>query len=596
MSNAHDRRASGTSRMPFEAMVEMVGTLGPSYEAQAVNLSEEGMQLRGAYLPEVGQPVMCRFDAGNDLTVTAAGEVLWREDLGSGGEFGIRFTNLDGASTVALQRVLGMQDDAAQGVSLAAAESGRKVRLHIEGLASPMRARIKDQRGPGGVTAYTELGFLRMDRPLSLEDAQSGQRRPALIEKVEVEVDGKSKVPQLVFGLRYDDEQGRAASAAAKMSVHVERSERPSLTDVGASGHGSMSSIGAMEVPIEQTPHDVSAPEMEAHGEGESDEVPPEDGEQPAAAAAQMADDESSPNKMKAVIGKVGGAVGPMLSGWAQRAKVAAALIAAKARRAEATGDDVEIPVRRTTAPAPGGGLHAEGRRVIRGSLGSIHEERFEESDETKPKLKITKKKAAIAGTVGIAAILVFFAMKKPAPTEPLAAAPPAETAQTQSAEAPPTTPANATPAPMPTTPPNDPLAAAALTPKPAGKPGKVTPFTNGPVGSHPNTIKIKMDGPIEAIQGATQPAGFTIVLPNRKSADGAATALADKDPRLAGLNISNEAGGAELTVSFKDGVPNYLVKAKGDTLELSLAGESKHAEKSQAHETKKKAPHGKKR
>ena len=85
MSNAHDRRAPGTARMPFDAMVEMVGTLGPSYEAQAVNLSEEGMQLRGAYLPEVGQPVMCRFDAGNDLTVTAAGEVLWREDLGDGG-------------------------------------------------------------------------------------------------------------------------------------------------------------------------------------------------------------------------------------------------------------------------------------------------------------------------------------------------------------------------------------------------------------------------------------------------------------------------------------------------------------------------------
>lgn len=584
MSNAHDRRASGTSRMPFEAMVEMVGTLGPSYEAQAVNLSEEGMQLRGAYLPEVGQPVMCRFDAGGELTVTAAGEVLWREDLGSGGEFGIRFTNLDGASTVALQRILGMQEDAAQGVSLAAAESGRKVRLHIEGLASPMRARIKEQRGPGGVTAYTELGFLRMDRPLSLEDAQSGQRRPALIEKVEVEVDGSSKVPQLVFGLRYDDEQGRAAS---KMSVHVERSERPSL-----------SSIGAMEVPVEQTPHDVAAPEMEmeAHASEENDEVPAEDGEHASAAAAQTSDDESAPNKLKATMSKVGGAVGPMLSGWAQRAKVAAALIAAKARRSEATGDDVEIPVRRTTAPAPGGGLHAEGRRVIRTSLGSIHEERFEEGDETKPKLKVTKKKAAIAGTVGLAAILVFFAMKKPATTEPLAAAPPAETAQSPApAAAPaPTTPANATP--VPTTPPNDPLAAAALTPKPAGKPGKVTPFTNGPVGAHPNTIKIKMDGPIEAIQGATQPAGFTIVLPNRKSADGAAAALADKDPRLAGLNLSNEASGAELTVTFKDGVPNYLVKAKGDTLELSLAGESKHAEKSQAHETKKKAPHGKKR
>lgn len=571
MSNAHDRRAPGTARMPFDAMVEMVGTLGPSYEAQAVNLSEEGMQLRGAYLPEVGQPVMCRFDAGQDLTVTAAGEVLWREDLGDGGEFGIRFTNLDGASTVALQRVLGMVEDAAAAPAPGAVanEPGRKVRLHIEGLASPMRARIKDVNGPNGVTAYTELGFLRMDRPLELEDAASGGRRPAMIEKVEVAVDGNSKIPQLVFGLRYDDEEARAARAP------------------------SMSSIGAMEVPVEQTPHDTPS-DMHARSD-ESDEVPAEEGGEPAAAQAEAMDDtdeESSPNKFKLAMAKVS----PVISGWAARAKVAAALIAAKARRAEATGQDVEIPVRRTTAPAPGGGLHTDGRRVVRGAtIGSIHEERFEESDETKPKLKITKKRAAIAGTIGVAAILVFFAVKKPAPTEPLASAPPAETANANATPAP-AAPPTEEPAPaMPVPPPNDPLAAQALAPKPAGKPGKVTPFTNGPVGSRPNTIKIKMDGPIEAIQGATQPAGFTIVLPNRKTAE-PATSLADKDPRLAGLNVSNEASGAELTVTFKDGVPNYIVRAKNDVLEVVLAGSPSHAERSQARETKKKPARTKKR
>ena len=56
MSNAHDRRAPGMARMPFDAMVEVGGSLGPSFEAQAVNLSEDGMSLRTAYLPEVGQP------------------------------------------------------------------------------------------------------------------------------------------------------------------------------------------------------------------------------------------------------------------------------------------------------------------------------------------------------------------------------------------------------------------------------------------------------------------------------------------------------------------------------------------------------------
>jgi hypothetical protein len=538
--------------MPFDAMVELAGRLGPSFEAQAVNLSEEGMSFRTAYLPEIGQPVMCRFDAGSGMSVTAAGEVVWREDMGEGGEFGIRFTNLDSASTVALQHILGMGEGALP------MEAGRKVRLHIEGLAAPMRARVRDANGHVGVTAYTELGFLRMDRPLQLEDAENHQKRPVLIERVELEVDGSSKVPQLVFGLRYDDPEGRAAA-------------------------NSMSSISAMEVPVDPTPHDEPPPPA-----ADGDDVVHED-EQPAAnaSAASTEEEESSPNKFKQAMKKIT----PAITSLATRAKIAAALIAAKARRSEATGDDVEIPVRRTTAPAPGGGLHAEGRKVIRGgSLGSIHEEQFEEGAETKNKFKITKKKAAIAASIGIAVLLLGIAMKKPA-TAPQLAAAPADTTPPAAAL---TTPANASPAPTtPTPPPNDPLAAAANAPK-NGKPGKAVPFTNGPVGAHPNTIKIKMDGPIEAIQGATQPAGFTIVLPNRKSTDPGA-ALADKDARLAGLNVSNEPTGAELTVTFKDGVPNYLVRAKGDTLELILAGESKHADKAQAHETKKKAPHGKK-
>ena len=52
MSTASDRRAPEASRIPFDGMVEVGGALGPSFEAQAINLSEEGMHLRTAYLPE----------------------------------------------------------------------------------------------------------------------------------------------------------------------------------------------------------------------------------------------------------------------------------------------------------------------------------------------------------------------------------------------------------------------------------------------------------------------------------------------------------------------------------------------------------------
>jgi hypothetical protein len=134
----------------------------------------------------------------------------------------------------------------------------------------------------------------------------------------------------------------------------------------------------------------------------------------------------------------------------------------------------------------------------------------------------------------------------------------------------------------------NDPLANAALAGVTGangmmstgiGKNGKPAPFTNGSVGAHGNTIRIKMDGPIAAIQGASQPTGFTVVIPSRKSMD-AAGPLASKDPRIAQLKVANEPTGAELSVSFKDGVPNYAVRAKGDILELVLAKPSANGDK----------------
>src|SRR6187551_3408765 len=104
----NDRRAPGAARMPFEALVEVGGALGPSFEAQAIDISEEGMHLRTAYLPEIGQPLTCRFDAGPGSTVMASGEVVWKQEAGRGGEFAIRFTNLDGEGTAALGRILGL--------------------------------------------------------------------------------------------------------------------------------------------------------------------------------------------------------------------------------------------------------------------------------------------------------------------------------------------------------------------------------------------------------------------------------------------------------------------------------------------------------
>lgn len=531
MSTAHDRRAPGTARMPFDAMVEVGGALGPSFEARALNLSEEGMSLRTTYLPEVGQPVMCRFDAGHGMTVVAAGEVLWKDDMGEGGEFGIRFTNLDAPSATALQRILGMVDEG-QGPS-----PGHKVRLHIEGLASPMRARIKDKLATG-VTAYSELGFLQMGKPLELEDAASGTRRPALIDRVEVEVDEGSRIPQLVVSLRYDDEDARAASLAA-IEVPVE--------EAAASAN-----------EADDPPEVESAPEpafAEAKTESDKEEI----------------DEES--DDLKKVFVRHAAKVTPALASWAKRAKLTAALLAARAARASRrtqNGTDVEIPVRRTTAPAPGGGLHAAGRKVVRGN---IADDRPEEESQPRGGFAISRKKAALGGSIGIAAMVLFVVLRKSPPAPELASAPVAEAMGSAAPAL--TAPAVSTIAPV--APPLEPLAGATQAMTNAGasvslsRPGKPTPFTNGPVGAHPTLIKIKMDGPVEGIHGATQPTGFTILTPNRKAVD-PTTSLASKDSRLEAVRVTNEPDGAEFTVSFKDGVPNYVVRARGDTLEMVLA------------------------
>ena len=105
-----------------------------------------------------------------------------------------------------------------------------------------------------------------------------------------------------------------------------------------------------------------------------------------------------------------------------------------------------------------------------------------------------------------------------------------------------------------------------------------VTPFGNAAV-SHGNVLRLKMDGMIEKIEGASQPTGFTVMLPNRRSLE-AAGPLAARDGRIGSIKVTNDGSGAELSVTFKDGVPNYQVRAKGDTLEMVLAPTGALAEK----------------
>jgi hypothetical protein len=520
---ADERREALGERIAFDALVEVGGALGPAFEAQAVDLSKDGMHFRTAYLPEVGQPLTFRFDAGG-REVLASGEVVWRREEGRGGEFAVRFNELDAESREALARIIDPQP------TCEPKDPGARVRLHIDGLGSPMRARVKGAAATE-LTVASELGFLQVGKQLELEDATTGGKRAARIDKVEVEIDPATKIPQLVVTLRYEDASspsleraaaGEAPRAAARTGLRADGTPEPSTID-DAAGAVANEDEGIAGVPL----------------------------------------------GMKSAFAEGAAKITPAMTKLAKRAIVTLALLVARAKKSDAAS----APPRRTTAPPPGGGLHASGRHVVR-STPAV------ELVSLPPSAWRGKRALALTAAAACAVVLCVLAMRKSAPHE-ANLSPLVEPAPSPQGSLPPSIPAataaageaalasQAAPA-SPTDHDTTPSSSGGDSDHGHGKPLHVAPFGSGPV-AHGNLLHIKMDGPIEKIEGASTPTGFTVVIPNRRSLEAAAP-LAARDGRIASMRVTNEAHGAELAVTFKDGVPNYQVRAKGDTLEIVLA------------------------
>ncbi|HEV8548458.1 MAG TPA: PilZ domain-containing protein [Polyangiaceae bacterium] len=220
MTEALERRSPGSQRVPLETLVEICGNEPgiPAFEAEALDVSAKGMHLRTAYLPEQGAPLVCRFeDRGREIVVE--GVVAWRKEGSKGGDFGVAFTALDSRSVDALRALVQSGDAPAANGDERDAPNGSRVRLHIEGLGSPMKARIRTG-GTQKIQVGSSLEFLKVGRKLEIEDIDAGGRRGALIDGVEVVVDPRTSVPQLVVALRFE-----GAS---------EDTPQPTVTDLGA--------------------------------------------------------------------------------------------------------------------------------------------------------------------------------------------------------------------------------------------------------------------------------------------------------------------------------------------------------------------------
>jgi hypothetical protein len=261
-------------------------------------------------------------------------------------------------------------------------------------------------------------------------------------------------------------------------------------------------------------------------------------------------------------------------------------------RRAERAATIKAHAPRRTTAPPPGGALTSDGRRLVR-------DEPMVEEDEPTAAPRSNRRAAATGGALGLLAVLAIFGVTRVASRGHVA--PPASDAHAAVAALPaapepiaaPGTPTANVPlfgaTPLSTTEPAGPAPSALASAAPSSGPampgadtgedepapsggGNLKEWGQGSV-SHPIVLKIKMDGAIDHINGASGAMGFTVSVPGRRSVSSGSD-LARKDKRLASVNVVNTSHGAEITVQFKDGVPPYLAKIKGDRLEIAIGKE----------------------
>lgn len=604
MMDIQERRAKGAGRVAIETLVEICGNEPgiPSFEAEALDVSARGMHLRTAYLPEEGAPLVCRFeDRGREIVVE--GLVAWRKQSEKGGDFGVSFTALDSRSVEALKTLLKTGDgDGGEAVDQS---DGSKVRLHIEGLGSPMKARVRGGSGSQKIHVGSSLEFLKVGRRLEVEDVEAGSRRAALIDGVEVLINPKTSIPQLVVALRYEGA--------------TEDTPEPTTTDLV----GDDDARGLR----------LSADAVTTDARSTSDEADPEpSGDQPEASSDDDADDlEAGVGTATRAARKLGtaaenaGVVARDASARAARWGAAAFQGLGKALGGKIAGLRTKAPEkRRTTSIAPEGPLSGEGRR-LRPQSGKSEPPPKPARKRPAPKhVAMGAAAAVLLGTVGAMALRSDPNPQAKAP-DASAAAPAATAAQPQAGTAAPVaapitpsipgspvtanvplfgpTPlATLEPAPLGPPPLGDAAteealelaAAKAATPPEAEdeefmdapgnkstgaskkaegaakKPEDVAPFGNGRM-HLPTISRLRLDGAGSELRGVADATGFTVLIPGRKVME-KGDAIAKRDPRIGRFRTTNTPGGAQLRLTFKESVPAYRVRLRRDFVEVLLS------------------------
>ncbi len=603
MSVVQERRDAGTERVPFSTLVEVCGSASTAraFEAQAVDVSARGMHLKTAYLPEEGDPLVCRFEnGGNEIVVE--GVVAWRRESGRGGEFGVKFTALDSRGVEALRTLTGLGASAEATEAPGPGSVGGRVRLHIEGLGSPMKARVKSAAATR-LQVGSSLEFLKIGRKLEVEDLERNARRDAEIDAVSVLIDPSTRVPQLIVALRIDQDV----------------TPSPSTSDVGEKDP----TPRAVHIPGSSVTTDV----RRARAESSSGKSGGGGSRVNATSKAADADDESEAEMRGRVAllaeraGETAKVAGGVLQRFSAGVRGGAAGWMDAAKRRVRGGARGASPRVRTTAPAPR--PSSTEKPKLRSQNGKS--ESAESRGGIGARLRVSKKVALASAASAIVALsalaLVSRGPEAPPPGAHAATsaaavvelnAPPAEAGTAVTANVPlfgPTPLATTEPAPRGPAPGTAAAAieaaeraeAKAFAPPPvpdlgfaderpkakaastksretsARKERAEDTSTFGRGRLHEPTIhRIRLDRPGSELTGTAEPTGFTVLVNGRKAMEPAGP-IAKRDSRIAKSIALNGPEGTKISFRFKGTPPAYRVRLRKDYVEFLIsAPESK--------------------
>lgn len=605
-----ERRAYGVSRTPFQAIVEIRGTAPevPAFEAEAIDVSGRGMHVRTAFVPELAAPLICRFvDRGREVVVE--GVVAWRVCEERGGDFGIQFTALDKASLAVLGELCeGMEPPDAPhpaGGELESEEAlvglGTRVRLHIDGLSTPMKAAVREGRRDR-LQVGSNLEFLRVGRRLELEEQGTHSKRSACIDAVDVMIDPATGVPQLVVALRMD---------------LAEQTPEPAVVDVEPRG--------VARPRPEEPATDEASPHAAEPGSVEGSNDPGAELLRDASGLGARALERSQLWTQRAVRGTVSLAqrVGRRVeSGWRQRA-LASSLPTGWTGMLRPKGARAKPEPRRATAPAPNGGFALGGarrmppgangaprRRAATSQSGASAPQRASQKDGAKPSLWSARigrlrRPRAIAAVAVVSVVVVsgVWALSGSAPPEVQDAfvSEPAQASEApnRQAEAVPLAAARKTksgivadvplfgPRPLTTT------EAIPAGPEAQAQPGSVEqrerqaaeraaremvgdktlagqPWGKGRL--HLPTIhRLELDAPGAEFRGSVEPEGFSVTIPGRRVV-GKVSTIERRDSRIAAVDAVNGDTDAKVTFRFRETVPAYRVRLRNKVVEFLVS------------------------